>query len=94
MLSLVGNKAGDFACRLDVRHPTPQVLDDLALTVLPGPDGEADAGALRKAIIAEMVEKLQVITRDLQFHEIAVEVEFLSPFPPELCPPEPPSDDR
>ena len=94
MLSLVGNKAGDFACRLDVRHPTPQVLGDLALTVLPGPDGEADEGALRKAIIAEMVEKLQVITRDLQFHEIAVEVDFLSPFPPELCLPEPPSDDR
>lgn len=94
LLSLVGNKAGDIACRLDVRHPTPQVLGDLALTVLPGPDGEVDEAALRRAIIAEMVEKLQVITRNLQFHEIPVEVEFLTPFPPELCPPEHVSDDR
>jgi proteasome lid subunit RPN8/RPN11 len=94
MLSLVGNKAGDFACRLDIRHPIPQVLGDLGLAVLPGPDGEGDEAALRTAIIAEMVEKLQVITRDLQYHEIPVEVEFLSPFPPELCPPESFSDDR
>lgn len=94
MLSLVGNKAGDFGCRLDIRHPTPQVLGDLALTVLSGPDGEADEAAMRSTIIAEIVEKLQVITRDLQFHEIPVEVEFLSPFPPELCPPEPSSDER
>lgn len=93
MLSLVGNKAGDFACRLDIRHPTPQVIADLPLTVLPGPDGEVDEAALRTAIIAEMVEKLQVITRDLQYHEIPVEVEFLSPFPPEFCSPEPSSDD-
>ncbi len=94
MLSLVGNKAGDFACRLDIRDPTPRVLGDLSLRVLPGPDGEADETTLRTAIIAEMVEKLQVITRDLQFHEIPVEVEFLTPFPPDLCSPEPVSDDR
>lgn len=94
MLSVVGNKAGDFACRLDIRHPIPQVLGDLSMRVLPGPDGEADEKAVRTAIIAEMVEKLQVITRDLQYYEIPVEVELLSPFPPELCPPESSCDER
>lgn len=94
MFSLVGNKAGAFACRLDIMRPTRQVLSDLPLTILPGPDGQADEKALRNAIITEMAQKLQVISRDLQYHEIPVEVEFLSPFAPELCPPEPASDDR
>ncbi|MFQ5881187.1 MAG: hypothetical protein ACE5I9_01760 [Candidatus Methylomirabilales bacterium] len=90
ILSLVGNKAGEFACRLDILHPTRQVLGNLSLTILPDASGETDETALRTAIIAEMCGKLQVITRDLQWHEIPVEVEFLSPFRPELCPPGPP----
>lgn len=90
MLSLIGNKAGAFACRLDIMCPTRQVLSDLPLTILPGPDGEADEKTLRSAIIAEMSQKLQVISRDLQYYEIPVEVEFLSPFDPELCPPDSP----
>lgn len=94
MLSLVGNKAGAFACRLDILRPARQMLGDLPLTVLPPRGDEADEAALRAAIRAEMCEKLQVITRDVQYHEIPVEVEFVSPFPPELCSPEPTSDDR
>ncbi len=90
LLSLVGNKSGALACRLDILHPTPQLFSDLALTILPSQGDEADETTLRTAIIAEMCEKLQVISRDLQYHEIPVEVEFLSPFPPELCPPESP----
>lgn len=88
MISLVGNKAGDFACRMDILPPNGQTLGDLPLTVVPQGETEADEAALRTNIIAEMCEKLQVITRDIQYHEIPVEVEFLSPFPPEFCPPE------
>lgn len=98
MLSVVGNKAGDVACRLDILRPTRQVLGDLPLKILPGPAGEADERGLRTAIIAEMSQKLQVISRDVQYHEIPVEVEFLSPFSSDLCPPETPhssmTDDR
>jgi hypothetical protein len=98
MISVLGNKAGAFACRLDTLDSNGQTRGDLSLTILPSEGTEVDEAALRSAIIAEMCEKLQVITRDLQFHEIPVEVEFLSPFPPELCPPESPSssvtDDR
>ena len=98
MISVVGNKAGAFACRLDTLDSNGQTCGDLSLTILPSEGTEVDEAVLRSAIIAEMCEKLQVITRDVQFHEIAVEVEFLSPFPPELCPPESPSssvtDDR
>ncbi|MFQ5847696.1 MAG: hypothetical protein ACE5IQ_08545 [Candidatus Methylomirabilales bacterium] len=98
LLSVVANKSGALACRLDFLHPTPRVFSDLPLTILPGQGGEADVTALRTAIIAEMCEKLQVVTRDLQYHEIPVEVEFLSSFDPELCPPASPpwstTDDR
>jgi proteasome lid subunit RPN8/RPN11 len=82
----------------DIMHSNGQTLGDLSLTILPSEGTQVDEAVLRNAIIAEMCEKLQVITKDLQFHEIPVEVEFLSPFPPNLCPPESPSssvtDDR
>ena len=98
MISLVGNKAGEFACRLDILPPNGQTLGDLPLTVVPRKGSEVDDVILRNAIIAEMCEKLQVITRDLQYHEIPVEVEFLTPFDPEVHQPSPPSspmtDDR
>lgn len=93
LLSVVGNKSGALACRLDILHPTPQGFNDLSLTILPGTGAAADETALRTAIIAEMCEKLQVISRDVQYYEIPVEVESLSPFPPELCSPEHVSDD-
>ncbi len=88
MISLVGNKAGAYACRLDILGPSRECLGDLSLTILPGSGGETDEAALRTGILAEMCEKLHVITRDLQYHEIPVEVEYLSPFHAELCPPE------
>lgn len=93
LLSVVGNKSGALACRLDILHPDVQGFNDLSLTILPGTDAAADETALRTTIIAEMCEKLQVISRDLQYYEIPVEVEIVSPFPPELCSPEHVSDD-
>ena len=70
----------------------------MPVTVVPRKGSEVDEVILRNAIIAEMCEKLQVITRDLQYHEIPVEVEFLTPFDPELHQPGPPplpmTDDR
>lgn len=98
MISLVGNKAGEFACRIDLFPPNGQTLGDLPLTVIPRGDTEVDEAGLRKTIIAEMFEKLQVVTRDCELYDSPVDLEFLSPLPVEFCPPEPPSpstpDDR
>ena len=87
MLSIVGNKAGAFACRLDVLRPSRQVFGDLPLTVLAGAEDEVDERSLRTAILAEMCRTLQVITRDVELYDSPVDLEFLSAFPPELCPP-------
>jgi hypothetical protein len=87
MLSVVGNKAGAFACRLDTLHPTRQVLTDLPVTIIPDGGEEVDEAALRESIIAEMCEKLQVVTRDVELYDSPVDLEFLSPFHPEVAPP-------
>ena len=98
MISLVGNKAGDFACRLDIFSPNGQTLGDLSLTVVPRGDAEVDEAALRHTIMAEMYEKLQVVTRDCELYDSPVEMEFLSPLPVDFHAPEPPpsstSDNR
>jgi hypothetical protein len=94
MLSLVGNKAGALACRLDTLRPTRQVLTDLPVTIIPDGGKEVDEGPLRASIIAEMCEKLQVITRDIELYDSPVDLEFLSRFHAELCPPESSSDHR
>jgi len=94
MLSVVGNKAGAFAWRLDTLRPTRQVLTDLPVTIVPDGGEEGDEAALRASIIAEMCEKLQVITRDFELYDSPVDLEFLSRFHPELCPPRSSSDDR
>ncbi|HET7853768.1 MAG TPA: hypothetical protein VFM04_04850 [Candidatus Methylomirabilis sp.] len=94
MLSVVGNKAGAFACRLDILRPTRQVLADLPVTIIPDGGEEVDEGALRAAIIAEMCEKLQVITRDFELYDSPVDLEFLSRFQQDLCRPGSPTDDR
>jgi hypothetical protein len=94
MLSVVGNKAGAFAWRLDTLRPTRQVLTDFSVTINPDGGQAVDEGALRTSIIAEMCEKLQVITRDLELYDSPVGLEFLAHFHPELCPPESSSDDR
>lgn len=83
MISLVGNKGGEFACRLDILPPNGQTLGDLPLTVVPRMGSEVDEVILRNAIIAEMCEKLHVITRDLELFESPVEMEFLTPFTPD-----------
>lgn len=90
LLSLVGNKSGSFACRLDTLRPSREVLADLPLTILPGRGGEVDETALRTVIIGEMCRTLQVVTRDLELYDSPVEMEFLSPFRPDLCPPRQP----
>jgi hypothetical protein len=87
MLSLVGNKGGAFACRLDILHPTRQVLTDLPVTIAPDGGGEGDEATLRASIVAEMCEKLQVITRDFELYDCPVDLEFLSRFHPERYPP-------
>jgi hypothetical protein len=94
MLSIVGNKAGAFACRLDTLRPTRQMLTDLPVTIIPDGDEEVDEGALRASVVAEMCEKLRVITRDLELYDSPVDLEFLSRFHPELYPPGSPSDGR
>jgi len=87
MLSLIGNKAGALTCRLDTLRPTRQVLTDLPVTIIPDRGEEGDEAALRASIVAEMCEKLQVITRDLELYDSPVDLEFLSRFHPELYPP-------
>jgi hypothetical protein len=89
MLSIVGNKAGAFACRLDILQPTSRTFGGLPLTVLPDGEKAADEGALRTAILAEMCRTLQVITRELELYDSPVEMEFLTPFMPDPpgCPP-------
>jgi hypothetical protein len=90
MLSLIGNKAGALTCRLDILHPTRQVLTDLPVTIVPDGGGEGDEATLRASIVAEMCEKLQVITRDFALYDSPVDLEFLSRFHPERYPPAPP----
>jgi len=94
MLSLIGNKAGALTCRLDTLRPTRHILTDLPVTIIPDGGEEGDEAALRASIVAEMCEKLQVITRDLELYDSPVAMEFLSPFQPDLCRPGSPSDDR
>src|SRR3989304_2689761 len=59
MLSIVGNKAGAFACRLDTLRPTRQVLTDLPVTIIPDRGEEGDEAARRASIVAERGEQLQ-----------------------------------
>jgi len=94
MLSLIGNKAGALTCRLDTLRPTRHILTDLPVTIIPDGGKEGDEAALRASIVAEMCEKLQVITRDLELYDSPVAMEFLSPFQPDLCRPGSPSDDQ
>jgi proteasome lid subunit RPN8/RPN11 len=55
MLSIVGNKFGDYRCRLDIYKPEPVTLDGLELRVVPEPDKR-----LRDSIEQEIKRKVRL----------------------------------
>lgn len=61
-VSIVGNKKSEFVCRIDIFAPSRLVIDDLDLVPLPGPmsEGLDDLRSLRRAIQAEITEKVKV----------------------------------
>lgn len=63
LISIVGNKRGEFLCRLDTPAPAPQTIEDLPLIPLGEPavaDGP-ELGRLRRAILGEIREKVRIL---------------------------------
>lgn len=62
LISIVGNKRGQFLCRLDIFVPPRQIIDGLALVPLGGPSIQAidDPDSMRRAILAEIKEKVRI----------------------------------
>ncbi|MGE5849752.1 MAG: hypothetical protein ACM362_06485 [Candidatus Methylomirabilota bacterium] len=64
LVSIVGNKRNEFACRLDEFSPRRRTFDGLPL--LPMPDGVLeDEATLRLQVMAELREKVTLIHRDV-----------------------------
>lgn len=63
LISIVGNKRGEFLCRLDTPAPAPQTIEDLPLILLDEPAGADDPelGPLRRAILGEIREKVRIL---------------------------------
>lgn len=60
LISLVGNKNGEFVCRLDVFAPSREVIDGLDLVPLEGSEEDADGlEALRQVVQVEINEKVK-----------------------------------
>ncbi|MDZ4338927.1 MAG: hypothetical protein U1B94_01765 [candidate division NC10 bacterium] len=63
LISIVGNKRGEFLCRLDTPAPASQTIEDLPLIPLGEPavaDGP-ELGRLRRAILGEIREKVRIL---------------------------------
>ena len=59
LISLVGNKAGKFRCRLDVSEPVRLTVDNLSFEVNDGHPASIDHGRLRHEVEKEIWEKVQ-----------------------------------
>lgn len=60
MVSVMGNKQGQFLCRLDFFSPERRVMEGLPLVPL-AEDGGSDELALRESIEAEIQEKVRAV---------------------------------
>lgn len=60
LVSVVGNRKGEFLCRIDRFGPLREVIDGLTLTPLEGGDGDQED--LRHDIEAELREKVRVLS--------------------------------
>ena len=82
LISIVGNKWGQFLCRLDTFSPAPQIIDGLSLVPLEefGAEPSSDPGPLRRAVLAEIREKVRIFvpieTVELQEWVVASETEY------------------
>ena len=90
LISIVGNKRGQFLCRLDIFAPAPQIIDGLDLVPFdaPGREGIDDLGALRRAVLAEIREKVRIFLPiepgELQEWVVASETEYQIEVDPNL----------
>jgi len=62
LISIVGNKRGEFLCRLDIFAPSPQTINDLDLIPLDEPVVEAtsEPDRLRGEVLAQIREKVRI----------------------------------
>lgn len=58
LVSVVGNRVGEFRCRLDRFEPERETWDDLPLVPIAG-DGETDIRALQASVEAEVREQVR-----------------------------------
>lgn len=85
LVSVVGNRLGEFRCRLDRFEPKRETWDNLPLVPLPG-DGAIDLQALRSSVEAEVRE--QVRAQVILHHLVPVEglAEVVHEYPIDLNP--------
>jgi hypothetical protein len=59
LLSLIGNKAGEWVCRLDLAGPPAETVEPIAIEIMGSPDeAKLSDEALRKQIEKEIEEKV------------------------------------
>lgn len=89
LISIVGNKGGQFLCRLDIFAPAPQTIDGLNLVPLeePGVEAISDPDPLRRAIQSEIREKVKILIplnrAELEEWAVAFETEYYIEFDPD-----------
>lgn len=59
LISVVGNKAGKFRCRLDISEPVRLTVDNLSFDVRDGEPVKVDRERLRREVEREIWEKVQ-----------------------------------
>lgn len=84
LVSIVGNKRHEFACRLDEFVPTRRTFDGLPLVPIPE-ETPGDEGSLRRQLLAELREKVILVHREVSlepelFFNSSSRLEMVIPF--------------